>query len=206
MRAPRSAGCRVERILWRVLVLAMVGLVLVVVTAVVLEVYAVKYPEKALLIESGEVKADAIIVLGGGPDDRPQRAAELYHQGAAPKIIVSGTGDGDLYVRTLTAQGVPASAILREPTSASTMQNALYTMPLLRQLHASSAIIVTSWYHSRRAVACFRHAGPWITFYSRPAYVGFLRKDWHNKGIEGYVRWEEIKLPVYWVLYGVWPF
>ncbi len=158
-----------------------------------------------LLVDSGEVKADAIIVLGGGPEDRPQRAAELYHQGAAPTIIVSGTGDGEIYVRELTTLGVPASAILREPISTSTLQNALYTVPLLRRLHASSAIVVTSWYHSRRAVACFRHVGPWMTFYSRPAYVGYLRKDWDRKGVRRYVHWEEVKLPVYWLLYGVWP-
>ncbi len=41
MKPPKATGCRVERILWRVLVAAVVGLVLVVVAAVVLEVYAI---------------------------------------------------------------------------------------------------------------------------------------------------------------------
>lgn len=31
------------------------------------------------------------------------------------------------------------------------------------------AIIVTSWPHTRRALACFKHSGPELSFYSVPA-------------------------------------
>jgi hypothetical protein len=47
---------------------------------------------------------------------------------------------------------------------------------LLRQMGAKRVIIVTSWYHSRRALACFEHYAPDIKFYSRPSYFGYVGK------------------------------
>jgi uncharacterized SAM-binding protein YcdF (DUF218 family) len=70
---------------------------------------------------------------------------------------------------------------------------------------ARRVIIVTSWYHSRRALHCFEHYAPDITFYSRPSYFGFARKDWKYKGIGKFVKSEYLKLIGYWARYGVCP-
>ena len=51
------------------------------------------FPQQILTVDSGPVKADVMVVLGGGLADRPERAAELFKQGEAPKILVSGKGD-----------------------------------------------------------------------------------------------------------------
>ncbi len=48
------------------------------------------YPEKFLCVDSGRVSAEVIIVLGGGLHERPVRAAELFHQHTAPRLILSG--------------------------------------------------------------------------------------------------------------------
>ena len=54
--------------------------------------------------------ADVIVVLGGESGQRVIGAAELYHQGVAPKVFVTGSGDGGLIVRRLGMAGVPDAA------------------------------------------------------------------------------------------------
>jgi uncharacterized SAM-binding protein YcdF (DUF218 family) len=163
------------------------------------------FPQQLLTVDDGEVRADALIVLGGGTDERPTRAAELFKAGAAPIILVSGFGDGEINERILTQDGVPKEAILRESQARSTLENARLSLPLLRQRGARRVIIVTSWYHSRRALACFRHVGPDIQFYSRPAYRTYPRPEWNRHGTSNYIRGEYLKLFGYWVCYGVAP-
>jgi len=164
------------------------------------------FPHQLLTVESGDVKADALIVLGGGSEERPKRAAELYKTGAAPIIIVSGVGDCDLNVHILKQAGVPETAIFVERRAVSTLENAKFSIPLLRQMGARRVIIVTSWYHSRRALACFRHVAPDIEFYSRPAYLTYPRSKWGVYDTNIDIRAEYMKLLGYWVWYGVCPF
>jgi len=163
------------------------------------------FPQQILTVDSGDVKADVIVVLGG-TTDRPHRAAELFKTGAAPNIICSGAGDADGFKRVLKRDGVPAQFISLESKSRTTRENAELTVPLLRQMNAKHVIIVTSWYHSRRALRCFEHFAPDIKFYSRPAYSCFARTDWKRTGVLRYIRWEYLKLPGYWLRYGICPF
>jgi uncharacterized SAM-binding protein YcdF (DUF218 family) len=121
-----------------------------------------------LCIQRGVAKADTIIVLGGESVFRPERALELFNAGAAPSLIVSGDGHKGDIETYLLAKGVPASAIQLEPGSQSTKENAEFTCSILRSNHVKSAIIVTSWFHSRRSLASFRHFAPSIQFSSLP--------------------------------------
>jgi hypothetical protein len=57
--------------------------------ALVVSGIAFIFPHRLLTVESGDVKADALIVLGGETDERPTRAAELYKAGAAPIILLA---------------------------------------------------------------------------------------------------------------------
>ncbi len=173
-------------------------------TLLLLGLAAVLFPQEILTVDSGPVKADALVVLGGG-DERPARAAELFKQGAAPKILVSGSGDCESHEHSLEKHGVPAAAILLECDSKTTQENARFSIPLLRQVGARRVIIVTSWYHSRRALHCFEHYAPDIQFFSRPSYFGYERKNWKLNGIAKFVRSEYWKLAGYWVRYGVCP-
>ena len=159
-----------------------------------------------LTIESGPCKAGAIVVLGGDPTGRPVRAAELFKEGAAPLIIVSGDGDNDEVVRALRAKQVPGEVLLQETKSGSTKQNAEFSVELLKGRGITNAIIVTSWFHSRRALNTFRKAAPDLTFYSRPSSYAIHREDWHLEGIASHIKAEYLKLAGYWVCYGVRPF
>ncbi len=189
---------------------------------------AILFPQQILTVESGPVQADVIVVLGGGSGERAVRAAELFQQGAAPRVIVSGNGDAAWNRRILVRRQVPPAAIELEPDSRSTRENATFTIARLRAAakpvalvpdkpapnvqvepkkprQKTRVILVTSWWHSRRALCCFEHYAPEMVFYSRPAYFGYPRSEWKLQGMRRYVRLEYIKLLGYWLGYGVWP-
>lgn len=163
------------------------------------------FPNQVLTVDSGPVNADVIVVLGGGSLERPQRAVELYQAGESPRILCSGQGDCESNQRFLVQGGVPREVVQLECDSRNTSENARFTIKWLRQLGARRVIIVTSWYHSRRAVNCFEHYAPDLTFYSRPSYFAAARADWKPLGVAGYVRSEYLKNLGYLVRYGVWP-
>lgn len=173
---------------------------------VLLGLIAFLSPQKFLCVDNGRVKADVMVVLGGGSHDRPEQAAELYREHAAPRILVSGLGDSTIYRRSLIELGVPARAIQVEDQSRTSRENAILTVKLLRRLGVRHVIIVTSWYHSRRALACFEHYGPEIIFYSCPSYFGYARADWSRSKLTHRIYLEYAKLLGYWMCYGVSPF
>jgi uncharacterized SAM-binding protein YcdF (DUF218 family) len=164
------------------------------------------YPEKFLTVDSGPVTAEVLIVVGGGQHERPLLAAKLFRQHAAARVIITGAGDDQINRQILMANGVPARAIEIENKSTTTRENALFTGKLLRAENVRSAILVTSWYHARRAEKTFEHFVPEVKFYSRPAYFGFDRDDWGKCHINKRMRLEFLKLPGYWIRYGVNPF
>jgi uncharacterized SAM-binding protein YcdF (DUF218 family) len=171
-----------------------------------LAVAAIVFPQKFLCVDSGPAQADVIVVLGGGAAERPERAAELFKEQAAPRIIVSGWGDCEINRQLLIEDGVPADVIGLETRSRTTRENAEFTVKLLRQQKAGRVILVTSWFHSRRALASFRHFAPEIKFYSRPSYVAYARASWPDRRFGRRVYLEYPKLFGYWIGYGVCPF
>jgi uncharacterized SAM-binding protein YcdF (DUF218 family) len=163
------------------------------------------YPEKILCVDSGPVRADIIIVLGGGVHERPVRAAELFRQGVAPRVLCTGAGDDVINRDILLRLGVPRTAIELESDSLTTRENALFSARRLRAENVHCAILVTTWYHARRALKTFQHFAPDIKFYSRPAYYSWDRADWSKPGNFRRLRLEFLKMPGYWVRYGVNP-
>ncbi len=130
---------------------------------------------RVLVVESSSCEADALVVLGGASSyiARTHRAAELYHQGCAPHVVLTNDGirggwsqaDGrNLYfveraARELVRAGVPPHHIVVLPqVTDGTNDEAV----LLRDEAARRAwrrlTIVTSPYHTRRARWTFRRA------------------------------------------------
>jgi uncharacterized SAM-binding protein YcdF (DUF218 family) len=101
--------------------------------------------------------------------DRLTHALWLYRTGRIRRIVVTG-GSGavhqvahtearDLHT-LLRLAGVPARDILLEQRSRNTRENALYTKELLRQQGLDTTVVlITSAFHQRRALACFRRVG-----------------------------------------------
>ncbi len=165
------------------------------------------YPEKFLCIDDGKTASgEVIILLGGGAHERPARASVLYHQHVAPRILITGEGDDELNRMALLNSNVPPNIIEIENHSRTTQENALFTVKILRAEHVHTAVIVTSWYHSRRALKSFEHYAPEIKFYSRPSYLGFTDDDWERFDTKRRMRWEFVKLAGYWIRFGINPF
>jgi uncharacterized SAM-binding protein YcdF (DUF218 family) len=87
-----------------------------------------------------------------------------FEEGAAPLLVLSGGGMGSvpeakIMRRAALARGVPEAALLIEPRSRNTFENASETARLLsgRGLHA--VLLVSDWTHLPRAAILFRLAG-----------------------------------------------
>ncbi|HUR44468.1 MAG TPA: YdcF family protein [Candidatus Saccharimonadales bacterium] len=121
-----------------------------------------------LCIQRGPASADAIIVLGGESERRPEQAMHLFRSGSSPRVVISGDGHKGDIETYLLRHGITETSIQLEPYSQNTKENAEFTCLLLKSNQVASAIIVTSWFHSRRSLACFQHFGPGIRFSSLP--------------------------------------
>lgn len=119
------------------------------------------YYAPALLIDRVPMaKADWIVMLGGERVYRTRLAAELFHQGVAPRVFIAGGPECLVLAERLEAAGVPASALKYECGSSSTYENALYVRDALAQSAPRKILIVTSWFHSSRAVRIFAKVWP----------------------------------------------
>ena len=115
-------------------------------------------------------------------------------------MIVSGCGDCEAMRDVLAQRGVRTNLIELECASTSTRQNALFTTRLLRAQGCKRVILVTSWFHSRRALSCFRKYAPEIEFVSSPASS---TKPWLDE--RDYVATEYLKTVGYALRFGIWP-
>lgn len=137
-----------------------------------------------LLVSEPPQAADIIIVVtGANLPERLKTAAYYFHEKFAPSILLSGnmslqkeTGT-DLMKQYMLQLGVPESAILREPKSRTTRENAALAKPILMSHHINSAILVTSAFHTRRARATFEKCIPEISITTIGASTA-LPKDW----------------------------
>lgn len=121
--------------------------------------------------------AEAIVVLGakvfpggipsGALRARAEEGARLYAAGAAAWLILSGGADAQAEGRSeaevaaglARACGVPEAALLVEPDSHNTRENAAYTARLLRARGLTTVILVSDPFHLLRARQCFRQEG-----------------------------------------------
>ena len=101
--------------------------------------------------------------------DRITEAIRLYKRGKIGKIIISG-GSGKLANQEFTESkelgvwldhlGIPERDIVLETKSRNTRENAEFTSELevIRKL-TSPPLLITSAFHMRRSVGCFKKAG-----------------------------------------------
>jgi uncharacterized SAM-binding protein YcdF (DUF218 family) len=158
-----------------------------------------------LVIESRPGKADAIVVLGGESQARPVEAARLYRQGVAPLVFIIGTGDTPTNRRALIEAGVPPDRILVETQSRSTLQNAEFAKPLLEEARVRNAVLVTSSFHARRALATFQQRIPGIEFGVATSRIGWWDTPRGKLQEDEWAAIEMVKIPGYWVLHGIRP-
>jgi len=140
-----------------------------------------KPPEE---IPSGEV----IVLLGGGTEpkayprsgvemngagDRVIYAAQLFKEGKAPLILLSGgeitwmndgsTTPAEDMAEILISMDIPQDALIVEDRSRNTYENALYAKELLDERGISKILLVTSAMHMPRSVSLFEAQGFEVT-------------------------------------------
>ena len=132
--------------------------------------------------------ADAIIVFGarayadGRPSDaladRVRTACQLYHEGWAQKLILSGgPGDGPIHetesMRRLATQlGVPLEAIILDPHGLNTRATLANSQAILARAGAGRALAVSHFYHLPRVKLAATRAGLEVfTVPARESYV-----------------------------------
>ncbi|HTV59079.1 MAG TPA: YdcF family protein [Verrucomicrobiae bacterium] len=104
--------------------------------------------------------SDAIVILSDDDfsADRASRAAQLFKEGFAPRIVASGrylrpyASIADLMHHDLTDRGIPDSAIVLFPLHADdTLEEATALSQFLSSRGWKRVLVVTSNYHTRRA-------------------------------------------------------
>jgi uncharacterized SAM-binding protein YcdF (DUF218 family) len=158
------------------------------------EIDAVKDPEIKDTYDAG-------IVLGGvlnydpqldrvqftGANDRLMQAISLYEKGKIRKIIFTG-GSGSLIhpefkesehvKKFLLSIGIPDSNIFIETGSKNTHENAMNVKSIVdKHFKNKKFLLITSAFHMRRSLGCFKVAGIDVTPYSTDRMSGGWRWD-----------------------------
>lgn len=130
-------------------------------------------------------RAAAIVAVSGG--DTSARAAEaikLYQQGWGELLIFSGaaadkSGPSNAAVMKQQAidAGVDPNSIIIDEVSETTIENAEETVNIFKQHGITSAILVTSAYHQRRATLEFDRRALGVKVRSHPVATD---KQWNS--------------------------
>jgi uncharacterized SAM-binding protein YcdF (DUF218 family) len=134
-------------------------------------------------------RADAIVVLGCASGSRlarrVARGASLYRAQVAPLLLLSGGGRGpepeaSIMRRMALAAAVPEAALIVEPGSRNTWENACESARLLRSRGLSRVVLVSDRAHLPRAGLLFRRAGLEVAGRAgiRPALTLFELRTW----------------------------
>lgn len=158
-----------------------------------------------LVVESSIPQADAIVVLGGESQARPVAAARLYREGVAARVFIIGTGDHETNRRALLKGGVPPDRITIETKSKTTLENAEFAKPLLEASGVRRALLVTSSFHARRALATFQQRIPDVEFGIATSRISWWDTPPGRKQEDNWARIEMWKIPAYWIFHGIKP-
>jgi hypothetical protein len=145
----------------------------------------------SFLVVDAPRRSDAILVLAGETDRRPQRALELLSQGYGRRIVLDVPNNAKLYEFTQIElaqkyiQDLPqaASVSICAIDGLSTKDEAKEAEKCLQREGAKSVLIVTSDFHTRRALEIFRQEFPGREFSVAAARndEGFGTKWWTHR-------------------------
>lgn len=129
--------------------------------------HAVELFEK--LIAMQPQKANAIIMIQGDRLDRVPLVADLYNQGMAGQVVITGNNEligrgkrndeNDIHLleikKLLVERSVPGSAIIIDDASLNTKDQAVHCIVRAKKEGWNTLIAVTSPYHTIRAYLTF---------------------------------------------------
>jgi len=154
--------------------------------------------------------SDVIVVLAGETDRRPARALELLDLGYAPRLILDVTADARIYQWTQPElaekyiQGRPESKAITLCAihGLSTKEEASEAGRCLESIGGTRVLLVTSDYHTRRALSIFSREAPNHSYSVAAAYDArefgvqwWRHREWSKTNLYEWMRltwWELI--------------
>ncbi len=130
-------------------------------------------------IAEARQKMDAIIVLTGGPD-RVNKGLELFAEGTAKNLFISGVHPSVKKREILaqwTGKTLPRCCLILGQQATSTVENASESKAWAQNNKIESIILVTSNYHMPRALMEFRSALPDTFIIPHPIAQKDLKAD-----------------------------
>src|SRR3984957_177432 len=150
------------------------------VAGVVLAVFLVVLATQAgrFLVVDAPLPSDVIVVLAGENDRRPRRALELLQQGFGKRVLIDVPADSTIYTFTQLdlaqkyVQSLPQAAVVSvcPIVGLSTKAETGEVEKCLTRMNAGTVLIVTSEFHTRRALDIFRQELRARTFSVAAAY------------------------------------
>jgi len=145
---------------------------------------------RVLVVDTPE-RSDVILVLAGETDRRPARALELLDQGYARRVVMDVPAAARIYQFTQVqlaeqyVQHLPqgASIAICPIAGLSTRDEARDAEKCLAREEGNRILIVTSDFHTRRALSIFRHEIPGKSFAVAAAYddTQFGTRWWRHR-------------------------
>jgi uncharacterized SAM-binding protein YcdF (DUF218 family) len=157
---------------------------------------------------------DLIVILGGDTGARSMRGTELYRQGFAPWILLTGLEEGEAQTRSfylnwrsqyLVHGGIPPKRILFDANSQTTWDEARNTLELMKKRAWRRVIVVSDPPHMRRLHwvwgKAFKGSGlEYSLCASKPSWWD-ERKWWRNESSAKFVIAEYLKMAFYFIKY-----
>jgi uncharacterized SAM-binding protein YcdF (DUF218 family) len=167
---------------------------------------------RLLLVDKPE-HADAILVLAGETQFRPQKGLQFLRQGYAPRLILDVSNQERIFTFSLPelAQRWEQSFPENQQMSVcpimglSTRDEAREAANCLKRFNAHNVLIVTSDFHTRRASSIFQHELPNFHFSIAGAYnpVTFGMAWWKHREWAKTTLYESMRL-WWWELVDRW--
>jgi len=156
-------------------------------------------------------KADLIVALGGDGGSRVHRAAELYRQGYAPRILLTGIEGGHAANRLhylnwraqyLVDRKVPRSALLFDEQSSNTWEEVNQLLRLMQAQKMHRVLVISDAPHLRRLEwvfdRVFAGSGMEYRLIASPLQRWDAARWWRDELGVQYVMMEYTKLVYYW--------
>jgi uncharacterized SAM-binding protein YcdF (DUF218 family) len=144
-----------------------------------------------LCLEMPPDQADVAFVFGTRHPDPAQIAASLLRQGTVRYVVLTGgksryeVEEAATHRAILVQEGVAEEQIVVESASTNTLENVMFALPLIAVRigweYVQAIVVVTKWYHCRRAVMTLKRHMPAGVRYSTVTYEpdGVPRVGWH---------------------------
>lgn len=168
----------------------------------------------AFLVRDQPEKSDVLVVLAGDlNDDRLNRGLELLRAGYGGTLLVDASADVRLFGRNYAEMAQEYAPRQAGPLAAqvkvcpiwgdSTLLESASVARCLEPLHPARAMVVTSDFHTRRALSIFQHRMPQYHWSSAaatdPYFFGtrwWTRREWAKTNLSEWQRllwWELVE-------------